>query len=186
MPAVIFSLAKQWMLWVFIYGEWPYFCVFPSTAENKQLKTSSGRWFLCTWFSFCLQSIPVFSPKTMPLTLAWSLVLLSCLLWELLGLLCHFTLRTVPQCPCLCSVDLFGGGLLLCQTSLSTDNLRLITSSQNGRWASCPAASLRWQTAGSKLMDASLLRDFRSQKWEVVCWSTWQRDALPWPVWSPS
>lgn len=174
MPAVLFSLAKQWMLWVFIYEEWPYCCVFPSTAENKQLKTSSGRWFLCTWFSFCLQSIHIFSPRMMPLTLAWSLVFLSRLLWELLGLFCHFTLRQVPRCPSLCSADLFGGGFPLPQSSLSMDNLRLVTSSQNGRWPSCPAASFRWQQ-GANWWGASLLRDFRSQKWEVVCWCTWQR-----------
>lgn len=45
MPAVLFSLAKQWMLWVFIYEEWPCCCVFPSTAENKQLKPAAGDGF---------------------------------------------------------------------------------------------------------------------------------------------
>jgi len=100
----------------------------------------------------------------MLLTLPWqSLALLSCLLWELLGLFCHFALRST-SCPCashhlpwkcLPSFSVpacLWGGFSLSQLSLSRDNLRFITFSQDGEWLLCPTASLRQQVAGSNLM----------------------------------
>lgn len=80
----------------------------------------------------------------------------------------------VPQWPSPYIVECLGGGFPLSQLSLSTDNLRLITFSQGGRCLSCPTASLWWYVAGTHRRGSSLLRDFRSQKWEVVCWSMWQ------------
>lgn len=64
----------------------------------------------------------------------------------------------------LCAAGLFGGGFPLSLSTLSNDNLRLITSSQNGRWSSCPAVSLRWQTEGRKLMGCISIERFLEPK----------------------
>ena len=41
MSVGLFSLAKKWVLCMYISEEWPYCYVFPSTAANKQLEMVS-------------------------------------------------------------------------------------------------------------------------------------------------
>lgn len=134
--------------------------VFPSRAENKQMKTSSGRWLLCTWSgaTFCLWSLCLFFPQndatSSPLTVSGAF-LMSPLRAPGAVLPLHSQIKppalvlTITflgnaSCPSVTQpTSSWVLGRWFSLVSVITKH-RLITFSQDGWWFSCPAAPLGW------------------------------------------